>query len=109
MICFGVLPAHGRGVVVPSWMQSAISAAMCGGAMLVPDMVDVGKPAVIPVDAMHTPGAAIVCAIPSAVLAKFDHVAAVSSACDGEHDGAAPAGSDAPLASLAAVTVRTSG
>jgi hypothetical protein len=75
--------------------------------MLVPEFM----PHVLPgrVELMHTPGAAIVCARPSAVEAKFVNESGVSSAWLEPHDVFAPAPPPAPLLSVTEVTVRTSG
>src|SRR4051812_19244221 len=102
----GVSPAHGPGdPSVPR--QSATEPATCGAAMLVPDRTAVPPPGASNV--MHVPGAAIVCALPAAVAAKFEYRAARSSSSLKRHGSAAPAAPSRPSLSLIAVTVRTSG
>ncbi len=68
----GLSEAHGP-AVDPSAMQSAAAAAMWGLAMLVPDITVVPPP--MAVEVMHVPGAAIVCACPALVAAKFEKLA----------------------------------
>ena len=60
------MPAHGPGPPA-SAMHSAASAATCGVAMLVPEIVSWPPPG--QVERTQTPGAAIRCAAPALVAA----------------------------------------
>src|ERR1044072_9234505 len=99
----GVSVRQGPGVA-PSSMHSAASPAMCGAAMLVPDIVYHGP--VLYVDRMQTPGAAIVCSMPAVVSAKFENDAGLSSGWP--HAGGPTLVRSWPLVSLMAVVVMTS-
>src|SRR3954451_22066195 len=102
MVSFGLSVAHGPGTAsVP--MHSATDPATCGAAMLVPDSTRVPPPNAS--DVMQVPGAAIVCAAPALVAAKFENSAALSSTSESRQAGAAPAAPAAPSLSLTAVTV----
>lgn len=58
---------------------------------------------------MHVPGAAIVCAAPAAVRAKFEYPAARSSASPALHGEGPPAAPPRPSLSDMAVTVSACG
>src|SRR4051794_37443308 len=106
MTSAGVRPAHGPGdASVPR--HSATEPATCGAAMLVPERTAVPPPGAS--DVMHVPGAAIVCASPAAVAAKFEYCAARSSSSLRRHGSAAPAAPLTPSLSLLAGNGRTAG